>query len=68
MTKMLVAYRPCGCRAMALLDASDREGALAFRAEAQDDGLTVRTEEHERIGAQLCGLHAMERDDAVKEE
>jgi len=56
-SKMLVAYSPCGCRVMALLDATDEIGAEEFRVEAEESLLSVREEEHERIGALACQQH-----------
>jgi hypothetical protein len=60
LTKMLVAYEACGCRVMALLDATDPGDDRRFREEAYEKRLVVREERHERIGAQRCAVHAME--------
>lgn len=58
MSRMLVAYEKCGCRAMALLDADEDPSAEAtFRADAMNEGLAVREEHRSRIGARRCGAH-----------
>jgi hypothetical protein len=58
MTRMLVAYEPCGCLALALLDPSDAEEAARFREESAAAGLQVREEERELVGAEACAAHA----------
>ena len=60
MSKMLVAYTKCGCRIAVLLDADDAVGAAAMRFEAEDEGWTLREEEHERIGVGRCATHEAE--------
>lgn len=52
---MLVAYKDCGCRVMALLDADDPEAAAEFVTEAE--GLVVKSEDCDRIGAYFCDAH-----------
>ena len=58
MSKMLVAYKPCGCRAWAVLDMDAYPDVAAQSyAEAVVEGLDVREEERERIGALACQQH-----------
>lgn len=56
MSKMLVAYNPCGCRIAALLDASDAVEADIFRDEYNT--AIIQEEECERIGAHFCLEHS----------
>jgi len=57
-SKMLVAYKPCGCRAWAVLDMNAHPGVTAQSyAEAVVEGLDVREEEHDRICALFCPQH-----------
>lgn len=59
MSRMLVAYRACGCRTMALLDPEDAEARRDFISDAAAAGELVVEEDHDAIGAQPCDLHAV---------
>ena len=61
MSKMLVAYAPCGCRCGALLYGKDDPEYHEFMAEYEQDGMTVREEEHDSIGAHFCPKHEASR-------
>lgn len=60
MTRMLVAYERCGCRASALLDADDEDQATQMEVDAIYHGWTLSEEEHESIGVKRCEQHERE--------
>lgn len=62
MSRMLVAYEQCGCRAMALLSTSDEAACADFHNEAAEFGWMVREEEHPNgITSLRCPAHETPR-------
>ncbi len=57
MSKMLVAYRPCGCRTAVLLFPEDEDLYADFYREAEREGWSVEQEDHDSIGAFHCTEH-----------
>jgi hypothetical protein len=62
-SRMLVAYESCGCRAMELINPKAAEDEARFIRDVKADGLTVGEEEHEEFITRPCPTHS-ERVDA----